>query len=172
MLEPLSLTTERLHLRWLEPTDAEFILKLVNDPEWLRQIGDKSVTDLDSARHYIDAGPLAMYRQRGYGLNHVSLLTDARPIGLCGLLRRDNLPYPDIGFALLADFRRRGYAFEAAEAVLAHGRDRLALARVGAILRPRNEPSRKLLTKLGFAFERPYRMASHGERLDLYLIDL
>ena len=66
-MQPLSLETSRLNLRWLTLDDAAFVLELVNDPDWIRFIGDKSVTSLDAARNYLETGPLAMYRRQGFG---------------------------------------------------------------------------------------------------------
>ena len=65
MDKPIAIETSRLKLRWLELTDADFIYQLVNDPQFLRFIGDKQVADLDGARRYIEDGQRAMYRQFG-----------------------------------------------------------------------------------------------------------
>ena len=98
--------------------DAPFILGLLNDPDFLRYIGDRGVRTLDDAAAYITNGPLASYARHGFGLYLVSLGDTGVPIGISGVLRRDTLPDPDIGFAFLPGFRRQGYALEAARAVL------------------------------------------------------
>ena len=100
MNAPLAITSSRLQLRWLTAADADFVLELVNDDVWLRFIGDKGVHDLDGARRYLESGPVAMYREFGFGLNRVALGDDC-PIGICGLLKRPTLAEPDLGFALL-----------------------------------------------------------------------
>lgn len=145
--------TDRLVLRELDGDDAPFILELLNDPDWLRYIGDKGVHDLDGARAYIDNGPRAMYARHGFGLYAVELKSDRTPIGMCGLIRRDTLPDVDIGFAFLPQYRSRGYAREAAQATLAHGRDALGLKRIVAITSPDNDASGRLLQAIGLAFE-------------------
>ena len=99
MSAPLAIATSRLRLRWLTAGDADFVLRLVNDAEWLRFIGDKGARDLDGARRYIETGPAAMYREFGFGLNRVALGDGDRAIGICGLLRRATLAAPDLGFA-------------------------------------------------------------------------
>ena len=104
------LETERLRLRRLTVDDAAFILELVNDPSWLRFIGDRGVRNLDDARSYILKGPVASYEKHGFGLWLVELKAEATPIGICGLLQRDTLPDVDIGFALLPQFCGQGYA--------------------------------------------------------------
>jgi [ribosomal protein S5]-alanine N-acetyltransferase len=140
--------TPRLRLDAVVEDDAPFIFELVNDPAWLRYIGDRQVHSLDDARGYVRNGPAASYAQHGFGLWRVSL-RDGTPIGLCGLLQRNALAHPDIGFAYLPDFRGRGYALEAARAVVDHARDTLGLRRLLAITRPDNEASMQLLGRLG-----------------------
>ena len=171
-MQPLSLETSRLNLRWLTLDDAAFILALVNDPDWIRFIGDKSVTNLDAARSYLETGPMAMYRRHGFGLNRVALRADYAAIGICGLLQRETLAEPDLGFAFLPEFRRRGYALEAAQAILEHASKVMGLSRVVAILSPQNIASAGLLEKLGFNFERNYQAEPNASILDQYVIDL
>ncbi|HEV2836572.1 MAG TPA: GNAT family N-acetyltransferase [Pyrinomonadaceae bacterium] len=148
------LETERLTVRELNVDDAEFILTLLNEPSFLRYIGDKQVRNLDDARRYILDGPVASYERHGFGLCLVELKNSHTPIGMCGLLKREELPDPDIGFAFLPDFWNKGYAFEVAATVLKDARERLKLNRVLAIVNPDNDASIKLLQKLGFKFER------------------
>jgi RimJ/RimL family protein N-acetyltransferase len=112
-----------------------------------------------------------MYRRYGFGLNRVALKAGDRPVGICGLLRREALPEADLGFALLPGFRGQGYACEAAQAVVGHGFEQLGLPRIVAIVTPRNRPSRRLLRSLGFGFEREIEMEPKRDLLDLYVID-
>jgi len=164
------LQTPRLRLRRLVPEDAPFILVLVNDPDWLRYIGDKNVRDLDGARTYIANGPAAMYARCGYGLWLVEL-HDGTPVGLCGLLSRDTLPHPDIGFAFLPQYRGQGYAHEAAAATLAYARETLGMKRILAITSPDNADSGKLLEKIGLRLEGLHRMPGETREVKLFGID-
>jgi [ribosomal protein S5]-alanine N-acetyltransferase len=149
--------TGRLALRRLTTGDAAFILELLNDPEFLRHIGDKGVrTEADACR-YLETGPIASYGRHGFGLYRVGLRESGEAIGMCGLLKRDWLDDVDIGFAYLPRFRRQGYGREAAAAVLALARDAFGLSRVVAITSPGNEPSIRLLAGLGFRYERTAR---------------
>jgi len=147
------LATPRLVLRHLAPGDAPFILALTNDPDWLRHIGDRGIRTLDDARRYID-GPMEMYARLGFGLWAAEPVEGGAPLGICGLLGRDWLEAPDVGFAFLPAARGRGYAHEAAAATLEHARGALGLGRVLAIVSPENDASIALLTKLGMALER------------------
>lgn len=144
------LETHRLRLRLLTADDAPFVLALVNEPDWLRYIGDRGIRDLDGAREYIRQGPRAMYARHRFGLWLVERREDGEPLGLCGLLVRDYLPKPDIGFALRARHHGHGYAREAAEAVVAHACDVLGLPELLAIVSPGNVRSVRLLEHLGF----------------------
>lgn len=114
------LETERLSLRQLNYGDAPFILELLNSPGWLKFIGDRNVQTEEDAIHYLQHGPMKSYEMFGFGLSLVELKTDETPIGMCGLLKRDYLEHPDIGYAFLAEFMGYGYAFEIASATLAY----------------------------------------------------
>jgi RimJ/RimL family protein N-acetyltransferase len=151
--------TDRLTLRRLVPEDAPFILALLNQPSFIQFIGDRGVRNLEDARRYIETGPLASYARHGYGL-FLTLRTDGQvPIGLCGLLRRDTLDDPDVGYAFLPEHWSQGYAYEAAVATLDYGRRVLGLGRIVAITAPENYRSIKLLEKLGLTFERMVRLS-------------
>jgi RimJ/RimL family protein N-acetyltransferase len=160
--------TQRLVLRELCVDDAPFILDLVNDPDWLRYIGDKGVRNLDDARGYLEKGPLDMYRRVGFGLWRVELEADATPIGLCGLIRRDTLPDVDLGFAYLPQFRGLGYGREAARATLDYGRDVVGLKRIVAITSPDNDASGRLLEAAGMRFESMYPIPGEERQVRLY----
>lgn len=162
------LRTARLALFQMGPDDAPFILRLLNEPSFLANIGDKGVRTLADAQHYIETGPVDMYARLGLGLLIVRLNAGAQPIGTCGLLRRDTLPDVDVGFAFLPEYWGHGYAREAVAAVLADGKRRLGLSRVVAITALHNEASRKVLEKSGFLLEGTVRLAPGGEELRLF----
>lgn len=163
------LTTERITLRHLSPeTDAEFILRLLNEPSFLQYIGDKKVRTLDDARAYIGNGPMKSYEENGFGLFRVGLKENGSAIGICGLIKRDTLPAPDIGFAFLPEYWNKGYAFESATAVMNHGRDVLGLDRVLAITSLENDASAKLLGKIGLRFERIIRLSEDAPEVKLF----
>ena len=164
------LETERLLLRRMTVDDAEFILELLNEPSFLRYIGDKQVRNLEDARQYILNGPVASYQRHGLELQLAELRESRTPIGMCGLLKRDELPEPDIGFALMPDFWNKGFAFEAAAAVLQDAHDRLKLQRILAITSLDNDASIKLLERLGFKFERVTRLAPDREEIKLFVL--
>ena len=165
------LETERLILRHFKTDDAPFILALLNEPSFLYYIGDKKVRTLEDARQYILNGPVVTYERHGFGLYQVELKDTHTPVGMSGLLKRAELPQPDIGFAFLPDFWNKGFAFEAAGAVLTDARERLKLNRILAIVNPDNEASIKLLEKLGLKYERNVKLASDRDEVKLFATD-
>ena len=162
------LETERLLVRRLELEDAAFIYELVNEPSWLRYIGDKNVQNITDAQRYIRNGPVEMYDRLGFGLFRVELKKSGDPIGICGFLKRDALEDVDLGFALLPRFWGKGYAFESASAVMSYGETGLGLSRIIAIISCHNLPSARLVEKLGFRFEHMVRLKPGGEELKQY----
>lgn len=151
--------------------DAAFILELLNDPAFVRFIGDKGVRTLDDAREYIRTGPVASYAQHGFGLWLVELKELGVSVGICGLLKRDTLPDVDIGFAFLPQYRSRGYALESASAVLHHGRHVLGLTRIVAITSPENLESVRVLERIGLRFERMLRLNEDESEIKLLASD-
>ena len=166
-----ALETERLVIRPLTLDDAGFILGLLNQPAFLRFIGDKGVRTVEDARAYLRNGPIASYEKNGYGSYLVELKDGSVPIGISGLLKREWLEDADLGFAFLPEWGSKGYAFESARAVLDYGRDVLGMRRVVAITSLDNTASIKLLGKLGFRFEGLTRFQDSGEEVRLFAAD-
>lgn len=160
--------TQRLILAHLCDEDASFILKLLNEPSFIQYIGDKKVRTLDDARLYIQNGPVKSYEQNGFGLNRVELKSNGRTIGISGLVKRDTLPEPDIGFAFLPEYWGQGYAFESAAAVMNHARNTLQLKRILAITSPDNDRSARLLGRIGLAFEKMIKLSKDGDEVKLF----
>lgn len=146
------LETPRLGMREAKTDDAAFILDLLNAPGFIQGIGDRGVRSLDQARDYIETRMISSYRDHGFGMWVVTAKGEGEPAGLCGLVRRDVLPHADLGYAFLERWWGRGYAQEAAAAVLAHARDALGHVTVAAIVNPDNAASRRVLEKVGFSF--------------------
>ena len=185
-----SLETERTIIREIVESDAEFILDLLNQPSFIKYIGDRNVRNVEQAREFIENRYRQSYREHGFGLYMVELkaefdtLNDEsvsafeiqnpkskiqnRAIGICGFVKRDTLPDADIGFAFLPQFCKQGYALESAVAIMEYGRDILGLKRVLAITTQDNDSSGKLLEKLGFKFENLIKMPTNDEELKLF----
>ncbi len=139
-----SLATERLTLTPPTLADAAFVLELLNDPGWVRNIGDRGVSTVDQAGAYI---------ADRFSATAWFVIRDAAgtPLGMCGLVNRPGLDHLDIGYALLERYAGKGYATEAARAVLAHARV-LGHTTVLGITAPDNTASQRVLEKIGLRF--------------------
>lgn len=135
-------------------TDAAFVFELLNSPKFIQYIGDRGVRSVAEASDFIENRYRQSYRDHGFGLYTVELKTDGTPIGICGFVRRETLPGPDIGFAFLPEFEGKGYGYESAAAMMTFGRKKLGFHGILAITSMDNDASIGLLTKLGFTFER------------------
>jgi [ribosomal protein S5]-alanine N-acetyltransferase len=147
------LETPRLALRELTCADAPFMLELLNSPGFIQGIADRGVRTVEGAADYIEARVLASYRDHGFGMWAVLPKGEAEPVGLAGLVKRDVLEHVDVGYAFLERAWGRGYAQEAASAVLAYARQQLGLQTIVAITAPANTASQRVLEKIGLRFE-------------------
>ena len=132
----------------LDLGDAHFIFQLLNSPGWLAYIGDRNIRSVEDAGQYLLKGPLRSYKENGFGLYLVQLKETGDPVGIGGLLKRDYLKYPDLGFAFLPEFEGMGFAFESTKAIVNHSRDVLKIKCLQAIVLPENQRSIRLLEKL------------------------
>jgi ribosomal-protein-alanine N-acetyltransferase len=162
------LETERLRISEFTFDDTGFIIQLLNSPGWIKYIGDRNVKTTEDAKHYLQAGPMKSYALRGFGLYRIDLKAENKSIGMCGLLKRDTLEFPDIGFAFLQDYEGKGYALEASAAMVRYARERLNLTTLLAITLPDNGKSIRLLTALGFVFIGSITMPGDEKALYLY----
>ena len=162
------LETSRLILRRLEFDDAEFIVRLLNEPSFIENIGDKGVRSIEDAHRYLREGPMAMYEKHGFGLWHTARKSDGSSIGMCGLLKRDNLPDVDIGYAFLPEYWGMGYAIEATEATMRHGASKFRLRRIIAVVSQGNAQSIRVLEKLGMTHEGMFAMRPDEPDVRLY----
>lgn len=166
------LETERLRLRPLTEEDAEFMLELLNDPSFIRNIGDRQVRTLDGAKAYITNGAVASYTRNGFGLYLVELKESGESIGICGLIRRNTLNDVDIGYAFLPGYWSKGYAIESALAMKQFAQEVVGLKRMVAVVDPENLGSIRLLEKLGMKFESMVKLSEDDIELKLFSIDL
>jgi len=161
--------TERLNLREMSERDAGFVLEILNDPGFVRFVGDRGVRTTEEAARYIDERFVESYRQNGFGLWLVETKDGKAPAGLCGLLKRgEPVPGVEVGYAFLPPFRAKGYAFDAASAALGYARDVLGLPRLYAIVNPDNAVSIRVLEKLGMRFERTVRLSNEDSDVKLF----
>ncbi|GGD39294.1 GNAT family N-acetyltransferase [Pseudoxanthomonas indica] len=165
------LETERLSLHRLDDTsdaDRAFVYRLLNDEAFLRFIGDRGVHEPEQAGPYLRNGPMASYAANGFGLYRVDRKRDGVPVGMCGLVKRDALPGPDLGYALLPEHRNLGYVAEAGAAVLADAHARLGLDTVLAVVDTSNAASIRTLRALGYRWREDFRLPGEDTLLHLF----
>jgi RimJ/RimL family protein N-acetyltransferase len=157
--------TERLKIRQFEKSDSGFVLKLLNEESFIANIGDKNVRSTSDSINYLVNGPISSYEKFGFGLNLITLKDSSIPIGMCGLLKRDELEYADLGYALLPEYWSQGFAQEASLAILNDGHEKHNLNVIAAITNPDNVNSNNLLKKLGFSLKGQIRLCELDNNL-------
>jgi [ribosomal protein S5]-alanine N-acetyltransferase len=162
------LATERLKLRLITVDDAEFVLQLMNEPSFHKNIGDRGLRTVAQAADYLEKNTFTMYREHGFGLWMVELKTTGERIGICGLLKRPTLDNVDIGFAYMPAHWGKGFALEAASGVLKYGHDNLGLKRIVGIVSPHNAASIRILEKLGMKYEKTITLPPKNDEVLLY----
>lgn len=160
--------TERLLLRRMTADDAAFMLEALNEPSFIRYVADRGVRTMADAANYIATKIAPSYEQFGFGFYTVVLKETGEPIGVCGLVKRETMDDVDIGYSLLDRFTGRGYACEAAQAVMEYGRGTLGLKRIVAFTAPDNHRSMKLMEKLGLRFEKMIQLPGYAGASKLF----
>lgn len=174
MINPSGLApaSSRLDFRRPNRSDAAFYLELTNEPDYIRFIRDTGLRTLADASIYIEEKALSVFREHGVGLWVVEEHSTGSPIGLCGLIVRAGLEFPDLGYAFLSAYRGRGYALEAARATVSFARSDLGVSTLCAITHPDNQRSARLLENVGFSRDGQRTLLSIGSPADYFVIDL
>ncbi|MEL4456268.1 GNAT family N-acetyltransferase [Lutimonas vermicola] len=162
------LSTERLLIKKITPADAPFLLELMNDKDWIENIGDRGIKTIEQAQVYITNRFLKSYEEKGFGFYGIVLKESSEMIGTAGLVHREGLDAVDIGYGMLPAFRGKGYAFEATKAVFDYGYNVLRLDKIVAIVNPSNKSSIKLLEKLGLRYEKMVRLPDEDKDIKLF----
>lgn len=163
------LATDRLLLREFSLQDAPFVMRLLNTEGWLKHIGDRQVSTVEQATDYLERVIFRGYRTEGYGFWLMELRDGGLPVGLCGIIKRDYLEYPDVGYALLPEYEKKGLAAEAVSATLRHVRGNSGINVISAIVTPSNLPSIRLLERVGFTYKETIQEPAEKVALSLYV---
>ena len=165
------LQTDRLSLRLAQLDDAAFMLRLLNEPSFLRFIGDRKVRTTADAERYIAERLIGSYERHGFGLWIVEQRGTHQAMGISGLVKRDTLPDADIGFAFLPEYWGRGFALESARGVKRHAFEALELPRLLAITNPDNVASIRIVETLGLRFDRALSLTAGEPEVNLYRVE-
>lgn len=160
--------TNRLIISKLSLKDAPFFLKLVNTPHWVKYIGDRNLSTVKDAEDYLLNGTLKSYEEFGFGFYKLQLKEEKTPIGICGLIKREELEEVDLGFAFLSEFEGKGFGYEASLAVITLAKNRFHLKKLLAITLPINSNSIRLLEKLGFIYQKKVKPFEDDKELLLF----
>lgn len=164
------LQTPRLVLREAKLTDAPFILRLYNEPDWIKNIGDRGIHSLEDAQKQVGKMTKS-YLEHGFGFYVMSLRENEKPIGVCGLIKREFLEYHDLGFGLLSEYEGKGLAFEAAKDMMDYAFTKLNFSYLQAITIESNSRSRRLLEKLGMKHFATNIEPGSGDEIIIYQIE-
>lgn len=160
--------TERLSIEEVGLEDALFIFEILNSPKWIEFIGNRNVKTLEDAENYIKRLLLDSYEKNDYGLFKMVLQSEQKAIGICGLVNRPSLDHPDIGFAILPNYERKGYTKEAALATMEYAKSELGFKTILGITSEKNIASQNLLEKIGLSLIDRNKRLGEGDEVMLY----
>lgn len=160
--------TERLRLTPMSLDDAPFVYQLVNTKEWIENIGQRNVHSVEDAVEYIRNKMVDHYEKHGYGNFLMTRKSDGKKVGCISLYNREDVEGVDIGFAMLPEFMRKGYALEGASKIRQVAEDELNLSGITAFTMKENVGSQKLIEKLGLEFKKTILFGEEQEELLFY----
>jgi ribosomal-protein-alanine N-acetyltransferase len=162
--------TDRLILKPTTLADAEFIRSLYNSPKWIEFIGDRQLNTVKDAENYIQTKLMPQMERLGYGTYTIIRKSDGEKVGSCGLYDREGVKGIDIGFALLPDFERKGYAYESVNSLKEIGFNDFKLNQISGITSKKNKASQDLLIKIGLNFEKNITLPNQTQEILLYTL--
>lgn len=148
--------TERLIIKDTISSDADLFLALLNTPKWIQNIGDRKVKTIHDAENYINIKIVPVFEKYGYANCTIYLKNSLQKIGIVGIYHRDETIDVDLGYALLPEFEKKGFAFEACQAMIIFARSETSLKELKAFINPDNIESIRLIKKLGFEYEKDF----------------
>ena len=162
--------TERLLLKPISLEDAELIFELLNSPKWIKHIGDRNIKSIKDAKKYIRTKMLPQQIRIGFSVYTLVIKQNYIKIGTCGLYDRDGIDGIDIGFALLPEYEKKGYAFDSSKKLMNVAFNEFGIKEISAITTEENISSNKLLHRLGFQLNGITKLPNDDEELLLYKI--
>ena len=145
------LETERLLLRRFTEDDVDAVYAMRSDADLMRFIREPQ-TNRSEAENWVDLVSSRWETQR-IGFCAVIEKSSRKFVGWCGLWRLRETDEIEVGYALMKEFRGRGYASEASEAFLIYAFETLNLKEVVAVARPENRASWRVMERLGMTYD-------------------
>lgn len=168
----LNIETERVRIRALTIIDAGFMMQLMNTATWIKNIGNRNINNKTAASNYIANNIINSYHVNGFGLFLVAQKKDNQSIGICGIIKREGLVLPDLGFAFLPEYEGKGFATEASKAVVKYASESLQIAELAGITKPDNLASIRVLEKVGMEFKQMIQLPQDANEFSLYTMAL
>lgn len=168
----LNIETERVRIRALTIIDAGFMMQLMNTATWIKNIGNRNINNKTAASNYIANNIINSYHVNGFGLFLVAQKRDNLPIGICGIVKREGLALPDLGFAFLPQYEGKGFATEAGKAIVKYASESLQIAELAGITKPDNLASIRVLEKVGMEFKQMILLPQDANEFSLYAMAL
>ena len=168
----LNIETERVRIRALTIIDAGFMMQLMNTATWIKNIGNRNINNKTAASNYIANNIINSYHVNGFGHFLVAQKKDDQPIGICGIVKREGLALPDLGFAFLPQYEGKGFATESGKAVVKYASESLQIAELAGITKPDNLASIRVLEKVGMEFKGMIRLPQDANEFSLYAMAL
>jgi RimJ/RimL family protein N-acetyltransferase len=166
-MNPLPLTTSRLHIRLLREDDADALYRIYGDPEAMRFVGSTGKARTCEQTGKSLAQFIADRERHGYGLWATDLRESGEMIGMCGLIPVEGTgPDVEVVYVLEQAAWGQGYATEMARACLDAGFGPYGLERIIALAYPENGPSIRVMQKAGM--QAAGTMHAHGHDLVCY----
>ncbi len=163
--------TDRLKLRLIMPSDAEFLHRLMNNEKWHQMIGDRGVYSAEDALIYMEERMDSDLNKKGF-VNYVMIdKSTGEYVGTCSIHDREGVDGIDIGYAILSKFEGKGYATEGAKAMVQLAFDHYLLDRVSAITTTENAGSCRVLEKLGFIHKGFTSLPNSNQEIRLYILE-
>jgi ribosomal-protein-alanine N-acetyltransferase len=145
--------TRNLVLRRIQEPDSQAIFRILSDEEVTRYYDDATFAQIDQANYQIQAWENGFKHERCIRWG-ITLKNDLGVVGTCGFYGFHSWHMrASIGYELGRPFWRQGIMTEALTAIMRVGFMEMDLNRIEAVVMPENQPSIKLLEKLGFANE-------------------
>jgi len=168
------LSTKRLRLRELRESDAPVLLSIFSNPHTMRYYGSEKMTGIEEIEGMLMSFKQGFEKKQAIRFG-IELKETGELIGTCGVhnwAKRVNRI--EMGYELNQEKEGNGYMSEALTAMIPFAFQQMNIHRIGALIHPNNESSRKLVQNLGFREEgvlRDYVYAG-GEYMDLIMYSI
>ena len=148
------LKTKRLILREFVPEDLNDYAKLDSDLEVMRYISKGKIRTFKEIKDDLEGIIAYNQKNKDFGLWAAIYKENKNFIGWFCLKPLDKTDEIEVGYRLIREFWRKGYASEGAKALVEYGFQNLHLKRIAAVVDPRNKASVRVLEKSGLEYEK------------------